>query len=590
MSQWILINKKADFTALAQANGIDRVTARIMINRGIAEEDFDAYLNPSLDQIRDPHDLKDIDKAADLLSEAIDRGEKIRIIGDYDIDGIQSTYILHKALLTCRGRVDYVLPNRIKDGYGLNPHLVDRAGEDGISCIITCDNGISAGEAVARAKDLGMTVIVTDHHEVPFALVDGKKLEKLPAADAIVNPKQADCPYPFKGICGAVVAWKLVFVLYEKRGIPVMQALDFLENAAFATVGDVMQLVDENRSIVALGLERLRKTQNPGMAALMRVREIVPDRLTAHQIGFVLGPCLNAAGRLKGADTSVELLETRDQKRADLLAEELASLNEIRQDMTQKGLEAAFDQIRDRGYEKDRVLLLYLPDLHESIAGLVAGKVKEGLGHPCFVLTDTATEGVVKGSGRSIPPYSMYEEMSRCGDLMIGFGGHPMAAGLSLRRENIDSLREALNANCRLTEEDLIPKVYIDVPMPLDYISIPLVRELKRLEPFGNGNVKPLFALRHVPVRSLRAIGRDGQYLAFSLRTGSSDMAGVYFGDSRAFASAVDRAYGAGAGEDFLDGFRRDLKVRMVYEAQINAYRGRESLQIVIREIEPDRE
>lgn len=588
MSKWLLMNKKADFRALARANGIDQVTARIMINRGVLEEDFDAYLHPSLDQIRDPHDLKDVDRAADLLSEAIDEGKRIRIIGDYDIDGIQSVYILHQAFLTCGAKADYILPNRVEDGYGLNPHLVENAYEAGVSLMITCDNGIAAQEAIAHARDRGMTVIVTDHHEVPFIMVEGKRVEKLPPADAIVNPKQAGCSYPFDGICGAVVAWKLVFVLYEKRGVSVTSALDFLENAAFATIGDVMPLVDENRAIVALGLERLRRTCNPGMAALMRAREIDPEHLSTYHVGFILGPCLNAAGRLETAVLSTQLLEERDQERAEALAEELAALNETRKEMTQKGLEAAFAQIEERGYANDPVLVIYLPKLHESIAGLVAGKVKERLEHPCFVLTDTGEEGVVKGSGRSIPPYSMFEEMSRCKDLMIRFGGHPMAAGLSLQRDKIDALRKALNANCRLTSDDLIAKIHIDVPMPLHYISISLVEELKRLEPFGNGNPKPLFAVRDVSVRSLRAIGREGQFLKFLLRAGPSEIDGIYFGDVKAFATEVEEVYGQGSWEEFCDGFRRDLVIRMVYEPQINFYHGRKSLQLVIREIEPD--
>ena len=588
MSKWLLTNKKADFKALARANGIDQVTARVMVNRGVAEEDFDAYLYPSLDQIRNPHDLKDVDRAADLLSEAIDAGKKIRIIGAYDIDGTQSPYILPQAFLTCQADVDYVLPKRIEDGYGLNLHLVEDAHESGASLIITCDNGIAAKEAIARAKDLGMMVIVTDHHEVPFAMADGKRLDRLPPADAIVNPKQADCPYPFKEICGAVVAWKLVFVLYEKRGVSVTLAMDFLENAAFATVGDVMPLVDENRTIVSLGLERLRKTSNPGMAALMRVREIDPDHLSAYHIGFILGPCLNAAGRLETAEKSTRLLEEKDPEKAWVLAEDLAALNETRKAMTARGLEDAFAQIKEGGYAKDPVLVIYLPKLHESIAGLVAGKVKESLWRPCFVLTDASAEGLVKGSGRSIPPYSMFEEMSRCKDLMVQFGGHPMAAGLSLRRDKIDSLRRALNANCTLTEDDLLPKIHIDVPMPLHYITIPLVEELKRLEPFGNGNPKPLFAVRNVLVRSLRTMGREGQFLKFSLREGSSEVEGVYFGDARAFATAVEEAYGQGSWEEFCHGIRRDLAVRMVYEPQINFYRGRKSLQLVIREIEPE--
>lgn len=587
MSKWMVWMKKADFKGLGQKYGIDPVLARIMVNRGVQPDDFDAYLHPSMEQLHDPHMLKDADLSADLLLESIQKHEKIRIIGDYDIDGIQSVYILHQALLRCSADADYAVPERLKDGYGMNVRLVNEAFDSGVQTLITCDNGIAAGEAIDRAKELGMTVIVTDHHNVPYDEVDGKRMERIPRADAVVDPKQEACAYPFTGICGAVVAWKLVCILYEKAGIDSREADHFIENAAFATIGDVMELVDENRSIVALGLKALRHTSNPGMRALIARQGIEADQISAYHIGFVLGPCFNASGRLNTAALGICLLEAKDPQEAEKLAEELGQLNDERKEMTQKGVDAAFAQI-DGMEQMDKVLVVYIPGIHESVAGIVAGRVREKYSRPTFVLCDAADGTCVKGSGRSVEAYSMYDEMNRCKGLLLKFGGHPMAAGLSIARENVDAFRRQLNENTTLTEEDLMPVVHIDVPMPLSYISIDLIRQLSLLEPCGNGNTQPVFAAKNVPVVSARRIGREGQFLKFRLGLGEGTGRTIdclYFGDVDAIQQVIVDKFGEAQWDAMLNGEHCHVTLSVIYEPQINSYRGMDSVQVIMREV-----
>lgn len=581
MEKWMVYAKRADFNALAKEFGIDPVVARILVNRGLRdEEEIRRFLSPGLEDLGDERLLKGMDQAVALLGQAIGNGAKIRIIGDYDVDGIMSTYILKTALTRCGGEVDYAIPDRVEDGYGMNASMVRRAVEDGRQVLLTCDNGIAAAEEVKLAKELGMTVIVTDHHEIPFDEQDGEKHYRIPEADAVVNPKQPGCPYPWKNICGAMVAWKLVLALYASLDIPREEAMEFLEFAAFATVGDVMELQGENRSVVALGLKRLQRTKNLGMATLIGRCQLADKPLSAYHIGFVLGPCFNASGRLDTAVRGIELLEEKDPAKAAALAQELQTLNEERKIMTENGVEEAVSWIEKEHAREDSVLVIYLPDLHESLAGIVAGRIRERYYRPTLVLTD-AREGV-KGSGRSIPEYSMYEKLSRCRDLLTRFGGHPMAAGFSLERDRIPEFRRRLNELADLSQEDLMEKIMIDVPMPLSYLRPDLIRQLEMLEPFGNGNAKPVFAQKGVTIRRAFYIGKQKQYLKFVLETEGRRIDGLYFGDSTAFAGDMCAWFGRETWEAALEGYTGGLCLSLTYYPQINTFRGEEQMQVVI--------
>ena len=481
---WVVAAKKADFQGIGQRFGIDPVVARVIRNRELTEDaQIEKYLYGTKEDLYDPHLLKDVQLGADLIRQKIKEKKAIRIIGDYDIDGVQSTYILLKALRRCGAKVDVVIPDRMKDGYGINEHLISQAKEQGIDTILTCDNGISAIAPIHQAKALGMTVVVTDHHDIPYQEENGKIQYLSTGADAVINPKQPDCAYPFSGLCGAGVAFKFVQVLYETMGIPRAEADIFIENAGFATVGDVMDLQDENRILVKLGLKMLNETKNLGMKALILQNALTPGEIKAYHIGFKIGPCLNASGRLDTARRSLRLLLCEDLVEAASLAAELTKLNEERKDMTLLAVQEAKEQIVSCGMEQDDVLVVYLPECHESLAGIVAGRLREAYHRPALVITK-AEQGA-KGSGRSIECYSMYEELNRCRDLFTNFGGHPMAAGFSLPEENIEPLRRQLNENSPLTAEDLIPKIRIDVPMPVDYVTKELVRQMELLEPFG---------------------------------------------------------------------------------------------------------
>lgn len=583
MEKWIGINKRADFKGIGQKFNIDQVTARIIRNRDVTEEkDIEKFLNGGLGDLYDPHLLKDADKLVDLLSQMIKERKHIRIIGDYDIDGVMSTYILNKALLRCGADVSVVIPDRIADGYGLNMHLIEKAHEEGVDTIITCDNGIAAIDEIKRAKELGMSVLVTDHHAIPYENVDGECVYKKSEADAVVNPHQIDCPYPYKEICGATVAWKVVLVLYEKNNIPVAEAYDFLENVAFATVGDIMPLRDENRIIVKEGLKRIHRTSNIGMNALINQCGLEKGNIDSYHFGFVLGPCINASGRLDLAIRAFKLLMTEDVAEANRIAGELVVLNDERKQMTLDGVEKAVDIYDSQGYENDSVIVIYLEDTHESVAGIIAGRIKEVYHKPTFILTDG--ERSLKGSGRSIEAFSMYDEMVKCADLFEHFGGHPMAAGLSIAQDNLDEFRRRINANANLTQDDFVEKVKIDVPMPMYYPTLELAREFELLAPYGNGNPRPLFMDKCVKIARMWVVGKNQNVLKLSIRTSAGTIAeGIYFGNIPGFMEYVSGKFGEQQLENAKNGRDNNIELAIVYSLKINIFRDIENLQFEIR-------
>ena len=566
MERWVEIRKGGDFTTLGKKLGVHPIIARIIRNRGMADEaQMKEYLYGTT--LHAPELLTDLEKAANILEEKIRTGKKIRIIGDYDIDGVSATYILLEGFKTLGGTVDTVIPHRIKDGYGVNDSLMKQAIEDGIDTVVTCDNGIAAIDTIALGKEAGLTIVVTDHHEMPYTEKNGKKEYQFSAADAIVDPKRPDDTYPCKGICGAVVAWKLVEYLYRQFGLPREASDVFLENAAFATVGDVMDLIGENRTIVKLGLKRIANTKNPGLSALIAANELNKEEIKAYQIGFVLGPCINASGRLESAKRSLQLLCAKTAEEADKEAKELVALNESRKQMTAQGVEQADQLIAREGLDKDLVMVVFLPECHESLAGIIAGRIREKYKKPVFVLT-RADGGEVKGSGRSVEGYSMYDEMTKCSDLFTKFGGHPMAAGLSMKEEDIPSLRKRLNEQTDLTEEKLIPVVKIDAVMPLQYLSLQFAEELSVLEPLGKGNEKPNFAAKDVPVSYERICGEHRNVVRMQLRTeNGGSLTGVWFGDGDAFVEDLKK---------------RNHTLSILYYPTVNEYRDTKSLQVMI--------
>lgn len=564
--------KRADFKGIGERFGIDQVTARIIRNRDvIGEKAIEKYLHGSRKDFYSPWLLRDMEKAVAILQEKIENRNRIRIIGDYDIDGVMSTYILLESLRGLGCDVDMMIPNRITDGYGINEHLIEQAWQEGRDTIITCDNGIAAVTQIRKAKDLGMTVIVTDHHEVPFEDLEGGRKEILPPADAIVNPKQKACSYPFAGLCGAVVAMKVMEALYEKMAPEVDLVDKMLPFAGIATIGDVMDLQDENRILVKEGLQRLHHTTNLGLQELIRVNNLEPENISPYHIGFILGPCLNASGRLDTAKRALQLLLADSREEAAVLAGDLKNLNESRKEMTAQGLEKAIEQVESTSMMEDTVLVVFLPECHESLAGIIAGRLRERYHKPSFVLT-RGEEGV-KGSGRSIESYSMYEKLCECKEYLTKFGGHPMAAGLSLEEENVERFRRKLNEQSGLTEEDLVEKVTIDVPMPIHYIRKDLVQELSLLEPFGKGNEKPLFAQKNLWISQMRVFGKNRNVVKMRLTDENGyPMDGVYFGN----------------GDEFAEEGRGKRKISIVYYPDINMYQGRESLQVIIRHYQFD--
>lgn len=580
--KWLEIRKGGDFAGIAAQFGIDPVLARILRNRDITEpEDVRRYLKGGRDDLYDPHLLKDADLAAGIVAEKIGQGSRIRIIGDYDIDGVNAAYILLEGLERCGARVDAAIPDRMKDGYGINENLIGLAAEAGADTIITCDNGIAAIEAIHAAKEAGMTVIVTDHHDIPYRMEGQERVYLSSEADAIINPKQSGCAYPYKELCGAAVAWKFLQVLYEKMGIPVKEADIFLENVGFATVGDVMELTGENRILVKLGLAALQHTANPGMRALIAQNQLAGRPISAYHIGFVLGPCINASGRLDTAKRSLELLRERDGVRAAALAGELIELNNSRKDMTLRELERALEQV-EKGDCGDKVLVVYLPECHESLAGIIAGRIREQYYRPVFVLTK-GEEGV-KGSGRSIEAYSMFDELTKVSGLFTKYGGHPMAAGLSMPEENVEVFRRRLNELAPLTQEDLAEKIHIDVALPLSYLTPELIGQLRLLEPCGKGNVKPVFADKGLAVTRAFIVGRNRNVLRLYLR-GSDGVVteGVYFGGAEEFLQYFRERFGDGEVEAALEGRENAIRFAAIYEPSVNDYNGGNTVQVIIR-------
>ena len=567
MEKWVVAAKKADFNLIGRQFHIDPVIARLIRNRDVVgEEKIKEYLLGTIDTIPSPWLMKDMKKAVDILEKKIQQQAKIRIIGDYDIDGVTSTYILLKGLTRIGANVDTYIPDRVADGYGIHEHLIDRAESDKIDTIVTCDNGIAACAEIQMAKEKGMTVIVTDHHEIPYREENGERRVILPPADAILNPKQYDCLYPNKNLCGAVVAFKYITALYERFDIQKKELEDYYELVAIATVGDVMDLQGENRILVKEGLRRLPNTKNKGLQELIRANNLEDSKITAYHIGFVLGPCINASGRLDTAARSLALLNAPTKEEAAKLAGDLTALNQSRKALTEKGKEEAIQLIETTELKNDRVLVVYLPECHESLAGIIAGRLREKYHKPAFVLT--RGEKCAKGSGRSIESYSMYDELVKCAYLMVQFGGHPMAAGLSIEEENIEKFREQLNQNCTLTEEDLRPKIVIDVAMPISYITKELVEQISLLEPFGKGNVKPIFAQKGLRVLDSNIIGKNKNVVKLKLLDPQGAIIeGIYFGEA----------------DDFMNFIREKDSISVTYYPEINRFRGRESLQIIIQ-------
>ena len=606
--KWVVTMKKADFGGISQKFGIDPVTARLIRNRDVVGEKAIAeYLHGDMSCLHDPEKLKGCREAAELLLEKIRQGKKIRIIGDYDIDGVNASYILYRGISRCGGQVDYEIPDRMKDGYGLNIHLLELALEEQVDTVITCDNGIAAIDEVAFAKEKGMTVIVTDHHEPLYEDVSGENnaeaitldmSEKesfisenaphvtrryiLPQADVLVNPKQPDCTYPYKKLCGAAVAWKVICMLYRLAGISQKEADTLLTFAGFATIGDVMDLDGENRILVKEGLKRLHQTDNLGLTALIHANGLERESINSYHIGFVLGPCINASGRLDTARRSMKLLLAETKEEAEKLADKLKELNDERKTLTQEAVEEACEMIEQGEYSADRVLVIYLPHCHESIAGIVAGRLRERYYRPTFVVTDGETSA--KGSGRSTESYSMFDELVKCSDLFLKFGGHPMAAGFSLEKERIPEMRRRLNENCTLTEEQQMEKVSIDVPMPVDYITEHRIEELSLLEPFGKGNEKPLFAERELQLLSARVLGKNANVLKFRVQNRAGCVLdAMYFGEVDTMKDYLTEKYGTQKVQELFWGRGNGILIDLTYYPSVNEYMGRKSLQIVIK-------
>lgn len=582
MEKWVIKNKKADFERIMNECGVSEVLARCLVNKGLeTTQEVNAYLHPELSGMYDPHLMKDMDKACDLLSRKIESGRRIRIIGDYDVDGVVATYVLYCTLSRVGAIVDYEIPDRILDGYGINIRMVKQAHLDQVDTILTCDNGIAAMEQIIAAKEFGMTVIVTDHHSIA-SLEDG--IMELPAADAILNPKQTDCQYPFSGLCGAAVAYKLSVALLQHYNLPGNEEFltELLSYVAIATVCDVMELVGENRIIVKHGLELLKITKNRGLIALMDASGVDKEQLNAFHLGFVIGPCLNASGRLDTAKRGLELLLSQTEEEALRLAAEVRALNEIRKEMTAENVEKAITLIENTELKSDKVLVVLLEDCHESIAGIIAGRIRERYHRPTIILTETET--CVKGSGRSIEDYNMVEELQKCRGLFLKMGGHPMAAGLSICHENVEVLRKTLNGNTTLTEEQLVPKISIDIHLPLGYVTEQLVNELRLLEPFGKGNEKPIFAEKDLKIKSAFIVGKNANGLRLRVENQyNRELDAIFFGDTKEFFNYISTVYGEQEAEKLKTGRGVNVRISVTYFPKINEYNGFKSLQLLIQ-------
>ena len=583
MENWVLLRKGADFQHISEKFHISPRVASLIRNRDVIGDDaIEKYLNGTIADLYDGMLMKDMDKAVAVLGEKIKENAKIRIIGDYDIDGIQSTYILLEGFRMLGADVDSDIPDRMKDGYGLNRNLIDRALEADVDTIITCDNGIAAAEEIAYAKSMGMTIVVTDHHEVPYTEIGAGRRYILPEADAVVDPKQEDCTYPFTGLCGAAVAYKLVEALMEAMGKDAEDADYLMENVAIATIGDVMDLVDENRIFVKQGLDMLKRTENLGLKALMGCTGVNVDKLSPYHIGFVIGPCMNASGRLDTAKRALELLEAKKVAEADLLAGDLKALNDSRKDMTAQAVEEAFIQVENSELKDADVLVVYLPECHESLAGIVAGRIREKYYRPVFVLTK-GTEGL-KGSGRSIETWHMYEGLNRVKHLLSKFGGHKMAAGLSMPEENLEQFRKEINEKSGITPEDLNEKIAIDMQLPFECVNEKFIGELAVLEPFGKGNARPVFAERQVQVESARILGKNKNVLKLQVKDlHGTRMDAMYFGDVNTFVEYVREKFGDIACGCLLSGHGHGIVMAFTYYPDINEYQGVRTPQIVIQ-------
>lgn len=582
--KWFIKNKKVNYNQISNKYGITELMSKLIINRDIINDDMiKSYINPDFDKLHNPRDMKDLEKAVEILGEKIESNKKIRIVGDYDVDGVISAYILYEALKRCDANVDYEIPDRIKDGYGININIIKQAKEDGIDTILTCDNGISAIEPIKYAKDIGITVIITDHHDIPFALEEnGTRKFITPIADAIINPKQKDCNYKFKQLCGAGVAFKLVEVLYEKLNIHKKECYKFIEFLAIATVCDVVDLIDENRIFVKKGLELINNTANLGLRELIRECEMNEKTLSVYHLGFIIGPCINACGRLDSAKEGLKLLLSKEENEANELAKSLVKLNQERKDMTLDGVEAAMEIVQKNNMINDKVFVIYIPDVHESLAGIIAGRIREKYNVPTLIITKS--ENGAKGSGRSIEEYNMFEELVKCKDLLGNFGGHPMAAGFSLKEENIDDFRRKLNKNTTLKDDDLLKKVTIDCILSLDSIDYELINDLERLEPFGKANSKPLFAEKNVKLLKATILGKNRNVLKFKLKTKfNKALDAIYFGDIYEFEEMINNKYSSEELQKLYDGAYNDVNMDLVFYPSINEYNGNANIQIVVQ-------
>ena len=582
--RWFIKNIKADYKYISKKYALSELVSKLVINRNItSDEMIRSYINPDFDKFHEAREMKDLEKSVDILRDKIESQNKIRIVGDYDVDGVISIYILYSALKRCNANVDYEIPDRIKDGYGINMNIIKQAKEDGVDTILTCDNGISAIDQIKYAKELGITVIVTDHHDIPFVEKENNVREFISlSADAVVNPKQSEWNYKFKQLCGAGVAFKLVEILYETFNIDKKECYKFIEFLAIATVCDVVDLVDENRIFVRKGLELINSTTNLGLQELIRECELTEKTLSVYHLGFIIGPCINASGRLDSAKRGLKLLLSDDEEEAVRLAKELVKLNEDRKDMTMKGVEAAVEIIEKSGMINDKVFVIYIPDIHESLAGIIAGRIKEKYNVPTLVITKA--EHGVKGSGRSIEEYNMFEELIKCKDLLEKFGGHPMAAGFSLKEENIDEFRRRLNENTILKDEDLLRKVTIDSVLPLDAINYDVINDLERLEPFGKSNSKPLFAEKNINLLRATILGKNRNVLKLKLKTRMNKaLDAIYFGDIEKFEEEVSSKYGNEELQKLYNGEYNHVNLDLVFYPNVNEYNGNTTIQIVIQ-------
>ena len=578
---WVIRTKRADFQALSEQFHIDPVVARILVNRELEESQFETFLHPTLETLHNPFLMEDMNQAVRIIIHDIEEGHRIRIVSDYDVDGVMSNYILYKGLRRICADVDYVIPHRVKDGYGINEEIIENAAEDGIHTILTCDNGIAATEALAKAKELGMTVVVTDHHQVPFIMEGEEKQYVLPPADAILNPKKATCKYPFDDLCGAGVAYKLVEALYTKREVPKEEIYQLLEFVAIATICDVVSLKDENRAFVVNGLERLNHTENTGIRALIAANGLTDVVIDTYHIGFKLGPCINASGRLESAIASMELLLEEDTELAVGKAQEIWEMNEERKEMTMKGVEEAEAYLQET--ELMKVFIIYLPNCHESLAGIIAGRIREQYHHPVMVLVNSEEEGVLKGSGRSIEEYHMFEALQGCSELLLRFGGHAMAAGFSLKAECLDAFKEKLNTLCTLEEDAFIPKVRIDVPMPISYVREDLIEEIDALAPFGKGNEKPVFAQKDLNVLSAKIMGKDRNVVKVMLEDKDGVIGeGIYF-NAQEFTDNITEWFGQEEYDKLLHGWLNNVVLNVVYYPTINEFNGARTIQFQIK-------